>query len=138
MYYFDFFHKTNLYGVIYGMAFVFGGIFCNIFGSYLADRFEPVNYKTKPLLGIGMSLIAIPCFIGAFLTQFSFYFCIACIVIELTLAEAWNPITIAMAQASVHTKLKGLLVSLYLALQAIAVSLFLFGVGKLNDLYGHT
>ena len=85
-----------MFGIVNGWAIIIGGSFSNMLAGRIADKYEPVSYKTKPMLCIVMSLLCVPCLIGAFLTSFNFWFCMFWLALENFLCEGYTPVNIAI------------------------------------------
>ena len=94
--YFAYVDKEDTFGLVNGWAIIIGGSFSNMFAGRFADKYEPVSYKTKPMICIIMSLLCVPCLTGAFLTSFSFWFSLFWLSLENFLCEGFTPVNISI------------------------------------------
>mmetsp|Transcript_9551 Transcript_9551/g.12920 ORF Transcript_9551/g.12920 Transcript_9551/m.12920 type:complete len:110 (+) Transcript_9551:1559-1888(+) len=101
-------------------------------GGYLADKYEPKSFRTKPMICIFMSAASIPCLMGAFLTSFNFWFSLFWLALENFTSEGFTPINIAILQTVVDPEFKGMATGMFRALQTYAFAFGFLIVGKLT------
>jgi len=104
--------------------------------GYISDKYEPTSYRTKPLVCIIMTLLAIPVCIGCFATNFNFWFCMICLSFEYLLGEGWAPPAIAMILTVIDPQFKGIGIALFLFSTTISGTIALLVIGKLEDAVG--
>ena len=102
----NFYGKPELWALLNGIGltvFAFGG---NVLAGYIADKYEPVNNRSKSYVATIACVINIPICLCLFLTQFSFAFTNTMMWIKFLLADGWLAPCIAMALTIIDVKFK--------------------------------
>lgn len=103
-----------LFSILNAASVLVGGVFSNVLAGYLADKYEPVNLRTKSYISCVSSFLSVPCLLGAFLVNNSFSTSMFALFMQFALAEGWSSPAISMMQRSVCPSVSGAAVAIYL------------------------
>lgn len=127
--YFDYYERTQEYGVLNAIVILAGGLTSSLTAGWISDKYEDVNYKTKSYICSLLSVLALPMFALVFLFHFNFYFSMAMLFLENLLCEGWMAPCIAMIQTVIDVKHKAVSVGVFFFATAIAQTLSAVVVG---------
>lgn len=119
MSFFSDYGKNNLYGTLNGLAVLIGGFSSQLIAGQISDRYEAQYPTIKPMICIVMSLNGVLMCSLIFLFSFSFYFSIACLFLQYFLSEGWMSPAVAMIQATIDVRFKGVAMGVFLFATAI-------------------
>ena len=131
--YFNYYNKQNLFGILNALVILFGGLSSSLIVGWFADKYEPYNYRTKSLLAMGLSILAVPLYSLLFLIHGpgTFYFSVAILFLENLFCEGWMAPCIAMIQTVIDVKYKAVSVGVFFFATAMAQTLSTVVMGQL-------
>lgn len=111
--------KNDQYGLLNGLSVMIGGFSSQLIGGQISDRFEGKFARTKPFVCMTMSLFGAVTTSLCFLFTFNFYFSITFLFLTYLLAEGWMSPAVAMIQATIDVRYKGVAMGVFLCTTAI-------------------
>ena len=96
-----------------------GGFSSQIIAAQISDRFESRFSMTKPFVCMGMSILGIFTTSLCFMFTFNFYFSMTFLFLTYLLAEGWMSPAVAMIQATIDVRYKGVAMGVFLFATAI-------------------
>ena len=106
-----------------------GGFSSQLIAGQISDRLEGRYPRTKPYVAMIMSLNGVITCSLTFLFTFNFYFSIAWLFLTYLLAEGWMAPSVAMIQATIDVRFKGVAMGIFLFATAIFGTIGSFVIG---------
>lgn len=108
-----------------------GGFSSQLIAGQISDRLEGRYPRTKPYVAMIMSLFGVITCSAVFMVTFSFYWSITFLFLEYLLAEGWMSPSVAMIQATIDVRFKGVAMGIFLFATAIFGTIGSFVIGQL-------
>jgi len=131
--FFSDYNMNTLYGTLNGLAVLIGGFSSQLIAGQLSDRLEARYPTIKPMICVIMSLNGVLFCSLLFLFTFSFYFSIACLFLQYLLSEGWMSPAVAMIQATIDVRFKGVAMGVFLFATAIFGTIGSLVIGVIID-----
>jgi len=112
-----------------------GGFSSQIIAGYLSDKYEPTFSRTKPFVCITMSLLGIVTNSLCYMFTFSFYFSMTFLFLTYFLAEGWMSPAVAMVQATIDVRYKGVAMGVFLSVTGVFGTMGTLLIGAIVDDY---
>ena len=91
-----------------------------LFGGYLSDKYEKVNYMSKAWIILAANGISIPFCMAGFLQTESFWFAIVMVSIQWFFTELWISPVITMTQNSSSARNQATMISIFYLLASLS------------------
>ena len=108
---------------------MFGGFSSQLIAGQISDRCEGKYPRTKPYVCMVMSLLGVVTNSICFMFTFNFYFSMAFLFLSYLLAEGWMAPAIAMIQATIDVRYKGVAMGIFLSVTGIVGTIGTFIIG---------
>ena len=108
-----------------------GGFSSQLIAGQISDRCEASYPKTKPYVCVVQSLLGAVTTTMCFMFSFNFYFSMAFLFLTYLLAEGWMAPAVAMIQATIDVRYKGVAMGVFLFATAIFGTIGTFVIGAL-------
>ena len=123
------FGKNDIYGLLNGLSVMIGGFASMLLAGQISDRCEGKYPRTKPYVCVAMSLLGFVTTALCFMFTFNFYFSMAFLFLSYLLAEGWMAPAIAMIQATIDVRYKGVAMGIFLSVTGIVGTIGTFIIG---------
>lgn len=129
--FFSDYNKNDMYGLLNGLSVMIGGFSSQLIGGQISDRLEGRYAKTKPFVAMTMSLLGCVTTTLCFMITFNFYFSMTFLFLTYLLAEGWMSPAVAMIQATIDVRFKGVAMGVFLFATAIFGTIGTLVIGAL-------
>ena len=101
------------------IAGLLGTFICTLGTGMISDRYDAVNYMTKPYICIYTAIISIPCCALIYLINNNFWLSMSGLMVEYLLSTGWGQPAIGMLSVVVDSQVRGTAVSVFFFLISI-------------------
>lgn len=122
-----------MYGLLNGLSVLIGGFSSQLIAGQISDRYESKFAMTKPYVCMVMSLLGIVTNAMCFMFYFNFYFSMTWLFLTYLLAEGWMSPAVAMIQATIDVRFKGVAMGVFLFATAIFGTIGTFVIGAIVE-----
>ena len=121
------------YGLFNGLSVMIGGFTSQIVAGQLSDRYEKDYPRIKPFICMIMSFIGVFTNAFCYMFHFSFYFSMSFLFLTYLLSEGWMSPAVAMIQATIDVRYKGVAMGVFLFATAIFGTIGSLVMGAMID-----